>query len=139
METAELFVALVKSLPQEQQKRVSYWGPDATYAYVKAQTPVRRLFVTRQQMKDWFLPYVLTFGATGFPKEAEGVAIIIPTAYLWLAWGFPDRLLQRVHAAGAVLYLQVDSEEDARKYATTAIDGIVTDNIDTLGRYFAAR
>jgi len=139
METARAFLSLVLSLPEDQQKRIYYWGPDACYEAVRRESPVRRFLVTRKQMMDWFLPYALTFGLSGVPGTLEGVVIAMPVGYLWLAWGYPEAFLQRVHAAGARFYLIVDTEEDARRYAAAPVDGIVTDYIEKVGTYFAPR
>lgn len=135
-ETADLFIALVRTLPEEQRKRIFYWGPDDCYAAIRQATPVRRYLITRKQAMDWFLPYILTFGLSGFPKEAEGIVIAMPVQYLWIAWGWPGLFLERVHAAGAQFYLIVDTQEDARRYAAAPVDGIITDYIEAVGGYF---
>jgi glycerophosphoryl diester phosphodiesterase len=119
-DTADLFIALLRTLPETQQSQVFYWGPDDCYEAVRQATPVRWFLVTRKQMMDWFLSYVLTLGLSGFPKEAEDIVIAMPVQYLWLAWGYPDLLLERVHAAAPV-------------------DGIITDYIETVGRFFPKR
>jgi len=140
MQTAELLVDVLKALPPEQQARLYYWGPDETYAYVHEEVPaITRLFGTRRQVKAWFMPYLLSFGLSGFPEESRGLAIGMPAEYAPFLWGWPYRFLAKVSQAGAKFYLIVDTEEDARAFSGIPVDGIVTDYIEVVGRYYTRR
>jgi len=137
METAELLVDVVKALPPEQQQRLYYWGPDEAYDYVHREFPtITRLLGQRPQMKRCLLPYVLTLGLAEFPEDCKGVGIGLPSEYTKVAWGWPYRFLDRVEKAGLRFYLQIDTLEDARAFAHIPVDGIITDHIEVVGRYY---
>lgn len=137
MQTARLLVEIVGSLPLDQQQRLYYWGPVETYEYIHGEIPaVTRLFGNRPQVKQCLMPYLATFGLSGFPKECRGLGIGMPTKYARFAWGWPYRFLRRVSQAGAKFYLLVDTEQDARAYSDVPVDGIVTDTIDVVGKYY---
>ena len=137
METAELLVDIIDSLPDSQQKLLYYWGPDKTYEYVNSTIPsVTRLFGTRPRVKKWFMRYVFTFGLSGFPEESRGMVIGVPPEYTRLLWGWPYRFLEKVSASGAKFYLLIDTEEDAEALLGIPVDGIVTDYIEIVGKYY---
>jgi len=137
MKTARLLVEVIKSLPKDQQDRFFYWGREKTFKYINTEIPtVKRLFCNRGQMKKWFMRYLLTLGLNGFPTESSGYVFGMPPKYLKILWGWPYRFLNKVHDAGAKFYLMIDSEEDAKKYADFPVDGIVTDYIEVVGKYF---
>ncbi|MBL7095772.1 hypothetical protein ISS22_17630 [candidate division KSB1 bacterium] len=135
--TAELLVEVIKSLPKDQQNRFYYWGREKTFKYINAEIPnVKRLFCNRGQMKKWFKRYLLTFGFGGFPDESQGYVIGMPPKYLKILWGWPYRFLNKVHKADAKFYLMIDKAEDAKKYASFPVDGIMTDYIEVVGKYY---
>lgn len=137
MHTAKLLADIIKSLPENQQELLYYFGRKDTYNYIKKEIPsLKRLFCNRGQMKKWFKRYLLTFGLSGFPEESRGYVIGMPPRYLKLIWGWPYRFLNKVHDAGAKFYFVIDTEEDAQKYANYPVDGIVTDYIEVVGKYY---
>ncbi|MBN1309972.1 MAG: hypothetical protein JXB30_01045 [Anaerolineae bacterium] len=137
METAALLVDAIGELPQEQQERLYYWGPEEVYDYVHSEVPaVTRLLANRPLTKRCFFPYLLTFGLAGFPEECRGEGIGLPAQYLRLAWGWPYRFLRSASQAGVRFYVIVDSEDDAAKVLGLPIDGITTDYIEVVGPYF---
>ena len=77
-----------------------------------------------------------TFGLSGFPKECRGLGIGMPAKYARFAWGWPYRFLSGVSEAGGRFYLLVDTEKDARAYSDVPVDGIVTDYIELVGKYY---
>jgi glycerophosphoryl diester phosphodiesterase len=137
METAALLLDVIEQVPQEQQARLYYWGPEEVYAYVHSEAPaVTRLLANRPLAKRCFLPYVLTFGLGGFPEECRGEGLGLPAQYVRLAWGWPYRFLRTASRAGVRFYVIVDSEEDAAAFSDTPVDGIITDYIEVIGPYY---
>lgn len=135
--TAELLVDIIKSLPPAQQRLLYYWGPDKAYEYINTKIPsVTRFFGTRSQVKKWFMTYLLTFGLSGFPRESKDLVIGMPPRYTKLLWGWPYRFLKKVSRAGTKLYLLIDTEEDAKGFLDIPVDGIVTDYIEVVGKYY---
>lgn len=138
LETAELLVNILKTLPYSQPERLTYWGPEKSLAYIHKELPaIKRLICTRGQMKRWFKRYLLTFGLAGFPEESRGLVLGMPPKYRRLVWGWPYRFLNRVHDAGAKFYLMIDSEAEAKKFADFPCDGIITDYIEIVGKHFS--
>lgn len=138
METARLLVESHSVLPRQQQELLYYWGPDETYEYIHGHIPsVTRLMGLRPHLKECLLPYLLTFGLGGLPQECQGLGIALPPEYTGLAWGWPYRFLARVQEADARFYLLLDTERDAEAFAAIPMDGIVTDNIDKLGKIYS--
>lgn len=64
---------------------------------------------------------------------------VIPLKYSKYLWGWPYRFQKKVHDADAMLYLYIDTEEEAQEYADFPADGIVTDYIEVVGKYFGDR
>ncbi len=60
----------------------------------------------------------------------------MPPKYTKIIWGWPYRFLKRVQDAGAKFYLMIDTEEDAKRFADLPVDGIITDYIEVVGKYF---
>jgi glycerophosphoryl diester phosphodiesterase len=136
--TAELLVDIIQSLPPHQRGLLTYYGPDETYEHIHGEIPaVMRLFGTRPQVKRCFLPYLLTFGLSGFPEECAGLGIGLPVEYTRFAWGWPYRFLKGVREADARFYLMVDTEKDAQAFSGIPVDGIVTDYVEVVGRTYA--
>lgn len=137
LRTANLLAPILAALPAHQQEQIYYWGPADSLAAVREQAPhVRKFFTTRAEMKQWAIRYMLSLGFAGFPVESGDLVMGAPAAYARFAWGWPYRLLDRAHAAGARFFLMVDSEEDAQRYQDLPVDGIITDYIETVGPYF---
>ena len=140
MKTVETLVGIIKNLPMEQQKLLYYWGRSRTFAYIQNEIPaVRRLLVNRGEIKQWFKKYFITLGISGFPEECKDLVIVLPPEYTKYIWGWPYRFIKKLHDAGAKLYMYIDTEEEARKYADFPSDGIVTDYIEIVGKYFKAK
>lgn len=136
-ETAALLVDVLQALPPEQQKRLYYWGPGDVYDYIHREIPaITPLLGNRPQVKGCFLPYIYRLGVGGFPEQCAGMGLGLPPEYTKLAWGWPYRFLKNVSEAGARFYLLIDTEEDALAFASLPVDGIVTDYIEVVGRYY---
>lgn len=137
LETAELLVNVLEALPEEQQDRLYYWGPDESFAFVQNRVPsVTRLFEIRPNLKRCALPYVATLGVGGFSEECRGMGVPWPTEYLPIAWGWPYRFLNRAAEVDMRIYVKLDSLSDAEKVADLPINGIVTDSIEVVGPCF---
>ncbi|MBN2366057.1 MAG: glycerophosphodiester phosphodiesterase [Calditrichaeota bacterium] len=137
MKTVEVLAGIIKNLPPDHQKLLFYWGTHKTYAYIQKEIPsIKRLLVNRGEIKKWFKNYFMTFGLSGFPEECKGLVFAIPPKYSKYIWGWPYRFIKKVHDADAKFYLYIDTEEEARKYADFPADGVVTDYIEIVGKYF---
>ena len=137
LETVKVLVNSIQSLPPEQQKLLYYWGTYKTYEVIQNETPaVKRLLANRGELKKWFKHYLLTFGLGEFPEESKDLVFTIPPKYRKYIWGWPYRFIKKVHDANAKVFLLIDTEEEAQKYADFPVDGIITDYIELVGTYF---
>jgi len=136
-ESVQNLVSILRQFPEENAARLTYWGPQRTLDLLQKEYPqIRRFFVTRQQAKDVFVKFLLSFGLTGIPDELHGLTIGVPVRYTKYLWGWPYRLIGKLHRAGMRVYLMVDSLEDAGKIKDLPIDGVVTDYVEIVGPYF---
>lgn len=125
---------ILDSLPKVNTSMLYYWGSQKNLELLQRDYPkIHRLFVTRQQAKDKFIPFVLTFGLASIPGEMQGKVIALPARYTKYLWGWPYRFIQKVHEEGLDLYLMVDSYQDIRRVRNLPIDGIVTDYVEVTG------
>ncbi len=110
------------------------------FNYTHSEVPtISWLLCNRYNGKRWFKKYIITFGLAGFPEDAKGYVITLPGNYTKYIWKWPYRFIQDIHKSGARFFITVDSEEDAIKYADFPADGIVTDYIEDVGKYFIKR
>jgi glycerophosphoryl diester phosphodiesterase len=82
------------------------------------------------------LPYLFTLGLAGFPEECQGLGIGLPAEYTRITWGWPYRFLRKVEEAGARFYLMIDTGTDASAFSEVPVDGIITDYIEIVGKYY---
>ncbi|MGD8598832.1 MAG: hypothetical protein PVJ26_17560, partial [Anaerolineae bacterium] len=137
METARLLVDTLKSQPLEQQAGLYYWGPPNTFDYIRQEVPsITRLVGIRSEVKECFLPYLLSLGLAGFPEHCRGMGLGLPPEYVRLAWGWPYRFLDVVHEAGLRFYLLVDTAPDAQRFRHIPVDGVITDYIEVVGPFY---
>jgi glycerophosphoryl diester phosphodiesterase len=136
METAQLLVDTLKTLPADQPAGLYYWGPPDTFAHIRQELPtITRLVGIRSEVKECFLPYLLTLGLAGFPEQCRGMGLGLPPEYVRLAWGWPYRFLDAAHGAGLRVYLLIDTAQDAQQLDQFPVDGFITDYIEVVGPY----
>jgi glycerophosphoryl diester phosphodiesterase len=137
LETAQLLIEIIKPLPVEQQELLYHWGPPEITEYIQQEIPtIIRLFGNRPQVKACLMPYLLTAGLRGFPETCEGLGVGMPTQYVKFVVGWPYKFLNKLSEANAKFYLMVDTEEEAQAFLDMPVDGIVTDYIEVLGKYY---
>jgi hypothetical protein len=51
-------------------------------------------------------------------------------------WGWPYRFLRKAGEADVRFYLLIDTEEEVQAYGDAPVDGVVTDYIEVVGKYF---
>ncbi len=122
------------ALPPAQRARLWYWGPPETLATIQAHFPeIRRLFPLHWQVKQSFVPFLVSFGLIGIPEQYKGLVVPLPPAYLRFVWGWPYRFIGALHRQGIKLYLYVDTVEEAQRFRALPVDGFVTDYIERTG------
>ena len=123
--------------------RLSAYGGDRPVARLREIAPGMRAF-SKKTLKSCALGY-LTLGWTSYmPKACRNTTIFLPGKFAWLAWGYPNRLQQRVHDAGSDIYLLgnnkgtngvegIDTVEALDSVPDSWRMGILTDEIETIG------
>jgi glycerophosphoryl diester phosphodiesterase len=121
----------------EQQELLYHWGPPEITEYIQQEIPaITRLFGDRPQVKACLMPYLLTAGLRGLPEACKGLGVGMPTQYVRFVAGWPYRFLNKLSEADAKFYLMVDTEEEAQAFLDIPVDGIVTDYIEVVGKYY---
>lgn len=115
-------VALVEAAPERRSQIWGVYGGARPTEVVREAIPGMRGF-TKPSMKACALAYLKT-GWTGLiPNSCRGTVIAVPLSYTRLVWGWPDRFLDRMEAAGATVIL-AGRMEDA--LGLPAIDDVET-------------
>jgi glycerophosphoryl diester phosphodiesterase len=134
LESADLLIAVIKGLPTDQQARITYWGPESIYDHIHAELPVvTRPIANRPLTKRCYLPYLLTFGLSGFPAECSGEGFGMPFAYRRILWGWPYRFLRTANRNDVRFYLLADTVREAAIASDLPVDGIITEYIEVIG------
>lgn len=137
LQTAQLIVDALARLPEAQQKLIYLWCADQAFAYIKSRLPsAKRLLMSRKQAKEILIPYLLKFGFGDLPGQYKNQGLGLPANYLWLAWGWPNRLLGKVYEADMRFYVYLNTLEQAEEISGIPINGVITDHIETVGPFF---
>lgn len=135
LETAKLLVDLIKTLPTEQQERLTYWGANKTLDYIHSKLPfMKRLLAGRRKHKQWLKSFFLTLGLGDSPEDCQGQGIGMYPKYTKFLPGWPFRFIKKIHDAGGKFYLYVDTVEEAQSFADLPVDGFITDYIERVGK-----
>lgn len=127
------------------ERRVVVFGGWKPVGRVRALNPRVRAFHGRQ-FKDCATGYLATGWFGRVPAECRGIMVFVPQKQAWMAWGFPNRFLQRMQAAGAEVYIAGDAQlsgrqslhglddpERAKRIPRGWKGGVSTDRIDLVG------
>lgn len=137
LETAKWIVDTLSQFPEEQQKLLYLWCEDKAYEYIHRRIPlITRLILPRNKQKIFFKSYLSKLGFGNIPEQYKNQGIGLPTNYTKYMWGWPNRFLGKVYDAGMRFYLYVNTVEEANKYSNVVLNGIVTDHIEVLGKYY---
>jgi glycerophosphoryl diester phosphodiesterase len=139
-----LMAAWLRARPWAKAERLSFYGGDRPVARLHALRPDVKT-MSRASAKSCAIAYMLT-GWTGYvPGVCRRSIVFVPRDYAWLAWGWPNRLLARLQAAGSDVYLI--GEISGRNHHLGGLDspaaigavpagwrgGVATERIDLVG------
>ena len=137
LETAGLIVEMLSQRPEEQQKLLYLWCEDKAYAYIHGKLPlITRLFLPYQEQLAFYKGYLSKLGFGDIPKQYRNKSIGLPIRYIKIIWGWPNRFLDKVYGADMRFYLYLNTIEEAERYSNVPLNGIVTDHIEVLGKYY---
>lgn len=133
LRTVEVLAEILKKYPAEQRSRLYYWG--VRYEDLKARVPdIGPFMLGRGDMKRCGIAYLLTGGLTALPEICTGRVLILPSWGVPYLWGWPNRFMQRVVAAGSqFIVAEVNSIEEAERFVALPIHGLMTDRIEIVG------
>jgi glycerophosphoryl diester phosphodiesterase len=146
-EEGRLLAARLKQLPEAQQKLLMSYGGDRPEDVLSRELPAMRT-MGRKRMTDCLLDY-MSFGWTGIvPNACRNTLILVPENYAFLIWGWPNRFIERMHAAGSEVYLRgpygggqfpagIDTVEQLEAVPKDFPGGIWTDRIDVVANHRA--
>jgi glycerophosphoryl diester phosphodiesterase len=137
--TAEAVARVLQRYPPATRARIAFWG-ESWDALAAAAPGVGPHFLPRAGLKRCGLAYLGSLGFGALPEPCRGKALSLPAWGLPYVWGWPDRFLAKVAAAGARAYVvEVDDPADALRLAALPIHGIMTDRIELVGPALAGR
>ena len=135
LEVAEMLVNRLSRLPASEQKNLFLWSRDAAFEYVNSRLPkITRLLLPFDHQKKFFITYLLTIGMMHVDDAYRDQGLALPIKYMKYMWGWPNRFLNKVYGAGARFYLVVNDPDDLKQISGIPLDGIITYNIEKLGK-----
>jgi glycerophosphoryl diester phosphodiesterase len=133
--TAEMLAAIVNKLPEEQRRRLYWYGAPRPYAKLRQIAPeITKQFPFPGEMRQCAKSELLRLGFGELPQACYLSSMGLPARYLWLVPGWPNDFLRKSAAAHVPFYVtEVDSVEEARRLGQLPINGIMTNRIEVIG------
>jgi|GEM_PF-152707 len=133
-ESADILIRLLAPYSPDQREKLYLWTSPAMEDKIRTAYPeMRSYFLLYSDVKEYFLPFFLSFGLIDIPDIYRGRVMAVPEKYLKYIWGWPYRFLSSVHRQGLSFHIMLDSEEAARRCSDLPVDGYVTDYIEITG------
>ena len=124
---------------------LSFYGGDRPMEAIRKEWPGMRT-LSRQRLKSCLLRY-LAGGWTGYvPDACHDSIVFVPVNYAGLAWGWPERFLERMAAVNAEVFVigpygagsryttGIDTLELLGQLPTDFAGGVMTDRIEIVGK-----
>jgi len=147
---ADRLLAYLQAMPVVNIERLSYYGAEPAIR-MRELLPEART-TGRRQLMDCAKSYMLT-GWTGHVSAiCRNTIVFVPSNYGWVAWGWPNRFLQRMQDAGSEVII-VDAIRRGERPGVGGVDsaeafaavprgwrgGVATDRIEVIGPLAAER
>jgi len=133
--TVEILAAIVQRLPEEQRKRMYWYGARRPYAKLRQIAPeITKQFPFSDEMRRCAKSELARLGFGELSQNCRLSSMGLPARYLWMVPGWPNDFLHKAAAAHIPFYVtEVDSVEEAEKLAQLPIHGIMTNRIEVIG------
>jgi glycerophosphoryl diester phosphodiesterase len=132
--TARLLGRELRRRPPSQRRRLFFWGHREHFEQVASQAPGVRFFGNRREVKRCVRDFAKQLFLGELPDACRNRIIGLPYGYLAFAPGWPNRLLRKVRAAGAMFYVNdVNTPQQVADLRSLAVDGIVTERVEVVG------
>ena len=138
----EKLAAELNKLPAERRSNIMVYGGDEPIEIVRQQMPDIRT-ISRAAIKGCLLGYI-GYGWSGvMPKACRNAMIMLPVNVAPWMWGWPDRFLNRMQAAGSEVFVLgpyrggefstgIDTPEQLARLPQNYSGGIWTNEIETI-------
>lgn len=98
---ADRLAAVLKSARRDVEERYdAFYGAKAPVERIKRHFPNAWAW-SMEDAKACTKDYILTGWTTAVPESCRNGTLMVPVNMQWLMWGWPNRLLQRMHNVGA--------------------------------------
>lgn len=141
---ADRLLAYLQAMPNANLQRLSYYGAEPADR-MRELLPEARTN-GRRQLMDCAKSYMLTGWFGRVSDVCRNRIVFVPTNYGWVAWGWPNRFLQRMRAVNTEVVLVaplnrreragVGGIDDAETFASIPRGwrgGVATDRIEVIG------
>lgn len=141
---ADRLLAYLEAMPNANLQRLSYYGAEPAVR-MRELLPEART-IGRRQLMDCAKSYMLTGWFGRVSDVCRNRIVFVPTNYGWVAWGWPNRFLQRMRAVNTEVVLVaplnrrerpgVGGIDDAATFASIPRDwrgSVATDRIEVIG------
>ncbi|MFB5661160.1 glycerophosphodiester phosphodiesterase family protein [Alteribacillus sp. HJP-4] len=130
----------LKELPESRTKQLAVYGGDKPIAALNEDMPDMRV-MSMESLKSCMLPYI-GVGWSGYvPDSCHNTQIHLPEKFAPWIWGWPDKFLNRMEAAGTRVIVVAgdggwsegfDSAKDMERLPDDFSGGIWTNRIDII-------
>jgi glycerophosphoryl diester phosphodiesterase len=131
--TVAVLANVLRKYPDERLRNLNYWG--VRFEELRSLVPAIDTHVlARDDTTRCAADYAKTLGLGELPASCAGKTVMFPIWALKYVWGFPDRFMQKMIAAGSRLIVtEVDTYEDVARVIELPIHGVMTDRIEVVG------
>jgi glycerophosphoryl diester phosphodiesterase len=138
----EKLAAVLSKLPEERRSQIMVYGGDEPVEIVRQLLPDIRT-ISRATIKGCLLGYI-GYGWSGVvPKACRNAMVMLPVNVAPWLWGWPDRFLNRMQAAGSDVFVLgpyrggefstgIDTSEQLARLPPNYSGGIWTNEIETI-------
>jgi glycerophosphoryl diester phosphodiesterase len=147
---ADRLLAYLQAMPAANIDRLSYYGAEPAMR-MRELLPNART-TGRRQLMDCAKNYMLTGWTGHVGAVCRDTIVFVPSNYGWVAWGWPNRFLQRMQDANSEVIIVgairrserpgvggVDSAEAFEEVPRDWRGGVATDRIEIIGPLAAER
>ncbi|HEY1605099.1 MAG TPA: glycerophosphodiester phosphodiesterase family protein [Allosphingosinicella sp.] len=145
-----LMAAWLKTRPWADARRLAFYGDDRPVARLKALRPDLRTMSGRSA-KSCAKSYLL-LGWSGYvPAACRHTIVMAPRNLAWIAWGWPNRFLERMQRADTDVYMigtvdlrhpglsSLDTPDDLKALPAGWRGGVATEKIEVVGALLKRR
>ncbi len=139
LEVADMLAKTLSRLSISEENNLFLWSQDIAYNYIHSKLPnIKRLLLPFGHQKKFFVTYLLSIGVMRVGDTYKNQGLALPIKYTKYMWGWPNRLLNKIYGAGARFYLVINDPDDLASISGIPLDGIITYDIEILGKYLEA-